>query len=118
MAELLSLHGNIELPHRVKAGSKVKRSRLADPRYEVDLGIVSRILLGGAAGLAMLSIYSPNSPTSLLVNALIAGSAATGLFRLVQGRLLGRPTPVAPRLGVDKVEHQGGPAKVDGTLPF
>jgi hypothetical protein len=90
VAELLSLHGNIELPHRIKRGAvSIKRSRFADPRNEVDLGIVARMLLGAAAGLALLSIYAPTGPTALVVNALIAGSAATGVFRLVQGRLLG-----------------------------
>ena len=90
VAELLSLHGNIELPHRNKRGAvSIKRSRFADPRNEVDLGIVARMLLGAAAGLALLSIYAPTSPTALVANALIAGSAGTGVFRIVQGRLLG-----------------------------
>ena len=87
VAELLSLHGNIELPHRVKHGNG-KRTRLADARDMVDLGVFSRMLLGAAAALALLSVYAPTSATALLVNALIAGSAATALFRLVQGRLL------------------------------
>ncbi len=87
VAELLSLHGNIELPHRVKRG-RAKRTRLADPRDMVDLGIFSRMLLGAAAALALLSVYAPSTATALLVNALIAGSAATAVFRLVQGRLL------------------------------
>lgn len=91
VAELLSLHGNIELPHRVRVRTTgVKRTRLADPRNEFDLGIVSRIFLGATAGLALLSVYAPESPTGLIANTLIAGSAATGLFRLVQGRLLGQ----------------------------
>jgi hypothetical protein len=91
VAELLSLHGNIELPHRVRRRTTaVKRTRLADPRYEIDLGIVSRIFLGATAGLALLSVYAPESPTGLIANTLIAGSAATGLFRLMQGRMLGR----------------------------
>ena len=91
VAELLSLHGNIELPHRIKRGAvSLKRSRFADPRNEIDLGIVARMLLGAAAGLALLSIYAPTSPTALVVNALIAGSAGTGVFRIVQGRLLGK----------------------------
>jgi hypothetical protein len=93
ISELLSLHGNIELPHRVRRSGK--RSRLADPRDEVDLGIVSRLLLGAAAALAVLAIYAPGSPTALLVNALIAGSAATGVLRLVQGRMLGKSQPAA-----------------------
>src|ERR1700694_586670 len=90
VAELISLHGRIELPHRVKRGGNLRRTRLADPRNEIDLGIVSRLLLGATAALALLSLYAPTSATALVVNALIAGSAATGVFRLVQGRLLAR----------------------------
>src|SRR6266542_2092895 len=74
VAELLSRHG--------------KRTRLAEARDMVDLGVFSRMLLGAAAALALLSVYAPTSATALLVNALIAGSAATAVFRLVQGRLL------------------------------
>jgi hypothetical protein len=96
VAELLSLHGNIELPHRVKPRHG-KRTRLADPRDMVDLGVFSRLLLGAAAALAVLSIYAPASATALLVNALIAGSAATAVFRLVQGRMLGKSTGNATR---------------------
>jgi len=88
VAELISLHGRIELPHRVRRRPGVRRARLADARYEVDLGVVSRVLLGAAAALALLSLYAPTSATALVVNALIAGSAATGVFRVVQGRLL------------------------------
>jgi hypothetical protein len=90
VAELLSLHGHIELPHRIKRVRTAGRRRLGNPRYEVDLGILSRVFLGAAAGLALLAIYAPTSPTALVVNALIAGSAATGVFRLVQGRMLGQ----------------------------
>jgi len=94
VAELLSLRGHIELPHRVRC-RRGRRSRLGDPRFEVDLGILSRMVLGAAAGLALLAIYAPTTPTALLVNALIAGSAATGVFRLVQGRMLGSQGPAA-----------------------
>lgn len=87
VAELLSLRGHIELPHRVRRRPG-RRTRLGDPRFEVDLGILSRMLLGAAAGLALLAVYAPTNPTALLVNALVAGSAATGVFRLVQGRML------------------------------
>jgi hypothetical protein len=54
VAELLSLHGNIELPHKVKHRLG-KRTRLADPRDMVDLGVFSRMLLGAAAALAPAS---------------------------------------------------------------
>jgi hypothetical protein len=92
VAELLSLRGHIELPHRVKPCKGAGRAALADRGYEVDLGIFSRVLLGAAAGLALLAIYTPSSPTALVVNALIAGSAATGIFKLLKGRMLGAQT--------------------------
>ncbi|HEY3060670.1 MAG TPA: hypothetical protein VGL99_17055 [Chloroflexota bacterium] len=87
IAELLSLHGNIELPHRVRQ-SHHKHTRLADARDMVDLGVISRMLVGAAAALAMLSVYAPLTATALLVDALIAGSAGTAVFRLVQSRFL------------------------------
>jgi hypothetical protein len=96
VAELLSLHGNIEMPHRHRR-QRLKRLRLADPRNEYDLGIVSRLALGAAAGVALLAIYAPTSPVALIANTLIAGSAATGLFRLVQKRLLVNSQVVAPK---------------------
>jgi hypothetical protein len=94
VAELLSLHGHIEMPHRVRRGPVAKRARLSNPRYEVDLGILSRLVLGAAAGVALLAIYAPPNATALVVNALIAGSAATGVLRLVQGRLLDKPSAI------------------------
>jgi hypothetical protein len=101
VAELLSLRGHIELPHRVRRRPG-RRSRLGDPKFEVDLGVFSRVMLGAAAGLALLAVYAPTNPTALLVNALVAGSAATGVFRLVQGRMLG---------------SQGSGARVPGSEP-
>ncbi|HEY0582158.1 MAG TPA: hypothetical protein VGE94_08240 [Chloroflexota bacterium] len=95
VAELLSLHGEIELPHHSRRATKTRHSRLADPRYEIDLGIVSRLILGATAALALLAIYVPTSPTALVVNALIAGSAGTGVFRLAQGRILGKAQKAA-----------------------
>jgi hypothetical protein len=100
VAELLSLRGHIELPHRIKPRKGAgRRSRLGDPNYEIDLGIFARMLLGAAAALALLALDAPSNATSLVVNALIAGSAATAVFRLVQGRMLARsqpPTAVKP----------------------
>jgi hypothetical protein len=107
VAELLSLHGNIELPHRVnkRSHSHAKRTRLADPHDMVDLGVLSRMLLGAAAALALLSVYAPATATALLVNALIAGSAATAVFRLVQGRLLGSSAPRSDKKPEDTVRE-------------
>ena len=89
VAELISLRGRVELPHRVTRAAARRRSRLSDPGTEVDLGIISRILLGATAALALLAVYSPPTAGMLIVNALVAGSAATGVFRLCQGRMLG-----------------------------
>ncbi len=97
VAELIGLRGRVELPHHVKRAIGAKQ---AGQRYEVDLGIVSKMLLGAAAGVALLALYAPTNPISLLVNALIAGSAATGVFRLVQRRVLGPPQASAPRIQV------------------
>jgi hypothetical protein len=88
-AELLSLDGNIELPHRVRRARGNRRTRLAEPRHMLDLGVFSRLLLGAAAALAVLALYAPTSPTALVVTALIAGSTATGVFRIAHARLLG-----------------------------
>jgi hypothetical protein len=95
VAELLSLHGNIELPHRVKRGQG-NRTRLADPRDMVDLGVLSRMLLGASAALALLSAYTPTTASALLVNGLIAGYASTAVFRFVQARLLGASSTGKP----------------------
>jgi hypothetical protein len=104
VAELLSLHGNIELPHRHPVDLKKlpqhrRRSRLAHPEHEIDLGIVSRLLLGSTAALASLALFAPPNATMLVAGALIAGSAATGVFRLVQGRMLGK-SPTRARVPV------------------
>ena len=96
VAELLSLHGNIELPHRHDR-AKPRRIRLEDPRNEIDLGIFARMLLGAAAGVSLLAIYSPENATMLIANALIAGSAATALLRLVRLRLLANAEPEKAR---------------------
>jgi hypothetical protein len=108
VAELISLHGNVEMPHRHHGRRRTsKRSNLAQPHNEVDLGIVSRIFLGATAALALLAVFSPPSATSLIVNALIAGSAATGVFRLVQGRMLGKLQEGQPRKSARQVGAAG-----------
>jgi len=95
VAELLSLHGHVELPHKAKP--RLRNGRPIGPSHEIDLGIFSRMLLGAAAGLALLTFDAPGTATALVVNSLIAGSAATGVLRLVQGRMLARAQQPAPR---------------------
>jgi hypothetical protein len=101
VAELLSLHGHVELPHRAKPRARNGRGRPIGPSHEIDLGIFSRMLLGAAAALALLSLDAPGNATALVVNSLIAGSAATGVLRLVQGRMLARTQQPAPKKSED-----------------
>jgi hypothetical protein len=119
VAELLSLRGHIELPHRIKPRRGAsRRTRLSDPRHEVDLGIFSRVLLGAAAALALLALDTPGNATALVVNALIAGSASTAVFRMVQGRMLAKAQAAAaekqskpaPRTGLSVVPSTSTPA--------
>jgi hypothetical protein len=109
VAELLSLRGHVELPHRVRPRKgTARRTRLADPRHEIDLGIVSRVMLGATAALALLALDAPGNASALLVNSLIAGSAATGVFRLVQGRMLGKKDASAAP-AADKATRSAAP---------
>jgi hypothetical protein len=118
VAELLSLHGHIEVPHRVRRGTSARRARLSNPRYEVDLGILSRLVLGGAAGVALLALYAPPNATALVVNALIAGSAATGFLRLAQGRLLAKDKPSAVSSRTSAANRQAAAGRAaDGAVP-
>jgi hypothetical protein len=125
VAELISLRGHIEVPHRTKARRIAgRRVRLADPNYEIDLGIFSRVLLGAAAALALLALDPPGNATSLVVNALIAGSASIAVFRLVQGRMLGKnqptaadkPSKPAPRSGLSVVPSTQNPAPAPASV--
>jgi hypothetical protein len=62
------------------------------------------MVLGATAALAFLAVFTPTTGASLVVNALIAGSTATAVFRLLQGRMLAKP--------VAKTEREPGPAKL------
>ena len=101
VAELLSLHGHVELPHRARPRARNGHGRPTGPSHEIDLGIFSRMLLGAAAALALLSVDAPGNATALIVNSLIAGSAATGVLRLVQGRMLAKAQQSAPKKSED-----------------
>jgi hypothetical protein len=101
VAELLSLHGHVELPHRAKPRARNGRGRPVGPSHEIDLGIFSRMLLGAAAALALLTLDAPGNATALVVNSLIAGSAATSVLRLVQGRMLAKAQQSAPKKSED-----------------
>lgn len=85
--ELLILHGNIEMPHRLTADEQMENPH-AIASYMYDLGIWARVLIGAFAAVASLVVVNPESLVELLATAIIAGSAGTSIFRSLQDRLL------------------------------
>ncbi|MCE7987564.1 MAG: hypothetical protein DYG89_40895 [Caldilinea sp. CFX5] len=85
--ELLILHGNIEMPHRLTAAEQMENPH-AIASYMYDLGIWARVLIGAFAAVAALVVVNPESVVKLLATAIIAGSAGTSIFRSLQDRLL------------------------------
>jgi hypothetical protein len=85
--ELLILHGNIELPHRLTATEAVDNPH-AVAQYMYDLGIWARVLIGAFAAVAALLVIDPETILTLISSTLIAGSAGTSIFRSLQDRML------------------------------
>jgi hypothetical protein len=85
--ELLILHGNIEMPHRLTAAEQMENPH-AIAGYMYDLGIWARVIIGAFAAVASLVVIDPESLIKLLATAIIAGSAGTSIFRSLQDRLL------------------------------
>lgn len=85
--ELLALHGNIELPHKPSDDEFPEKLPHAVSRHVFDLGIVSRIIVGGVAAVAALLVLSPRTGFGLVATALIAGSAGTSILRSLQDRI-------------------------------
>ena len=85
--ELLILHGNIEMPHRLTAAEQMENPH-AIATYMYDLGIWARVAIGAFAAVASLVVVNPESLVKLLATAIIAGSAGTSIFRSLQDRLL------------------------------
>lgn len=87
--ELILLKGGIELPHLPDA-SELPEEGLphATARYLLDLGILSRLLIGAAAALAIFWVLPTRTGTALIATSLIAGSAGTAVFRSLQDRLV------------------------------
>jgi hypothetical protein len=85
--ELLILHGNIELPHRLSAAEAVDNPH-AVAQYMYDLGIWARVLIGAFAAVAALLVIDPETILTLISSTLIAGSAGTSIFRSLQDRML------------------------------
>lgn len=90
--ELIALQGRIELPHR-PSPDEVKKDMTEDGNYAIsrhmiDLGILARVLIGGAAAVITLIVFTPENLVQLLGVAAVAGSAGTAVFRTIQDRLL------------------------------
>ncbi len=85
--ELLILHGNIELPHRLTTTEAVDNPH-AVAQYMYDLGIWARVLIGAFAAVAALLVIDPETILTLISSTLIAGSAGTSIFRSLQDRML------------------------------
>jgi hypothetical protein len=86
--ELLILQGQIELPHKSEADDAVQGATLATWKFTWDLGVMSRVIIGALAAVAVLWVLSPPSGFPLLAVSVIAGSAGTAIFRSMEDRLL------------------------------
>ncbi len=86
--ELLVLQGQIERPHKTEAEDAVQGSSLATWKFTYDLGVVSRIIIGALAAVAVLWVLSPPSGFALLAVSVVAGSAGSAIFRSLEDRLL------------------------------
>jgi len=85
--ELLILHGNVEMPHRLTEAKQMENPH-AIASYMYDLGIWARVVIGAFAAVASLVVVNPESLVKLLATAIIAGSAGTSIFRSLQDRLM------------------------------
>lgn len=86
--ELLSLQGNIELPHGPTEDELAAKFAYATPKNVYDLGFLSRCIIGGLAAPPTMLFLRPESYFALLAMSVVAGSAGTALFRALQDRVL------------------------------
>lgn len=86
--ELLSLQGNIELPHGPTEDELAAKFAYANPDHVYDLGVISRCIIGALAAPPAMLFFRPEGYFALLAMSVIAGSAGTALFRSLQDRLL------------------------------
>lgn len=86
--ELLNLQGNIELPHKPTEDALATKFAYAHPKNVVDLGVVSRLIIGALAAPPAIAVIRPETAFVLLATSAVAGSAGTLIFRALQDRLL------------------------------
>ncbi len=90
--ELLSLQGNIELPHRYLSDETTPDTEFRIADYAVaanlyDLGMLARIFIGGMSALAALLLVTPPDIFKLIATSLVAGSAGASIFDMLRARL-------------------------------
>lgn len=90
--ELLSLQGNVELPHRYHADEVSPDDKYRVAGYAIagnlfDLGLTARIFIGGMSALAALLLVTPTDVFKLLATSLVAGSAGASVFDMLRARL-------------------------------
>lgn len=56
----------------------------ASYKHVIDMGILSRLIIGGFAAPPAMYILQPQSAFALLAMSIVAGSAGTGIFRALQ----------------------------------
>jgi hypothetical protein len=89
ISELIQTGGMIEMPG-VRTSADIPAATIAfiGKRSKLyDLGVVSRLIIGGGAGVISIYFLTPDTAWGLLVVALISGSAGTSVFRNAQERL-------------------------------
>jgi hypothetical protein len=98
--ELLSLHGNVEMPHKYQDNESTTNTSGNSPTqdftlapyavamYMYDLGILARMLIGAMSALVVLLVVTPPDPVQLIAASIIAGSAGSSIFSLLRERLL------------------------------
>lgn len=90
--ELLSLQGNVELPHRYQTDEASPDNEFRIAGYAIagnlyDLGMMARIFIGGMSALAALLLVTPADIFKLLATSLVAGSAGASIFDMLRARL-------------------------------
>lgn len=89
VAELMTLRGRIELPHRTEGNEVADDLEGAMAAFLVDLGVFARMFIGGAAGLVVLWTLEPDpaDPIAVIASAILAGAAGGAVFETLRNRL-------------------------------
>lgn len=87
--ELMLRKGSIELPHGVQADAATAKTCPHSPAEPtIALGIVGRALVGSAASVSALMVFTPSSGQATLALSVICGAAAPAVIRVLRKRVL------------------------------